>query len=111
MEMIIKGPDGQVHYTRPPGHPDVEEARRTPGYKVESSLKLIPVRPLNDEETPVLVAARSGSIKCISGYKYPLSKNGSTLRVMMTVMDMLPMNVSTIIGLSPFRHHRTWRYW
>lgn len=30
----IIGPDGKVHYRRPPDHPDVEEARRTAGYSV-----------------------------------------------------------------------------
>jgi hypothetical protein len=30
----IVGPDGKVHYRRPPSHADVAEAERTPGYSV-----------------------------------------------------------------------------
>jgi CMP-N-acetylneuraminic acid synthetase len=30
----IIGPDDTVHYRRPPGHPDIDEAKRTPGYRV-----------------------------------------------------------------------------
>lgn len=30
----IIGPDGKVHYRRPPCHADVTEAMRTPGYAV-----------------------------------------------------------------------------
>lgn len=30
----IIGPDGQVHYRRPEGHPDIDEVKRTPGYSV-----------------------------------------------------------------------------
>jgi hypothetical protein len=35
-EMIaeIVGPDGRVHYRRPPDHPMLDEARATPGYSV-----------------------------------------------------------------------------
>jgi hypothetical protein len=36
----IVGPSGKVHYRRPPSHPDVAEARRTPGY----SVRLVEVR-------------------------------------------------------------------
>jgi hypothetical protein len=34
----IIGPSGTVHYRRPANHPDVEEARRTPGYSVQAYL-------------------------------------------------------------------------
>lgn len=30
----IIGPDGRVHYVRPIGHPDIEEAKKTAGYSV-----------------------------------------------------------------------------
>lgn len=30
----IVGPNGRVHYRRPPDDPMVEEAKRTPGYSV-----------------------------------------------------------------------------
>lgn len=35
----IFGPDGKLHYTRPHKHPDVAEARRTPGYTVKVWMK------------------------------------------------------------------------
>jgi hypothetical protein len=36
-QVEIIGPDGKVHYRRPAGHPDIEEAKRTPGYSVRGA--------------------------------------------------------------------------
>jgi hypothetical protein len=35
----IWGPDGKVHYRRPPGHPDLAEALRRPGYSVSAAIR------------------------------------------------------------------------
>jgi hypothetical protein len=48
---LIYGPDGRLHYRRPPEHPDVAEARDTPGYRVE----VVTVEPIPD--TPEAMAA------------------------------------------------------
>lgn len=51
----IVGPDGHVHYRRPAGHPDLEEARRTQGYSVRPApfVRPAPLDTVPDIEAPL----------------------------------------------------------